>query len=102
MPCTQEPLNRDSSVNVEVMDAACGEFRNDLGGRPAHLLHNASAHRIQIHRPAAQDHDTLLTIGPDRKGQNRLEGFAAYNERVDAGYELVVAMGFTAARRQKV
>ena len=41
----QESLNRDPSVDVEVVGATGSEFRNDLSRSPSHLFHNASAHR---------------------------------------------------------
>src|ERR1700680_2125620 len=43
--CTQEPLNRDASVDVEVMSATGGQLRNDLSRRSPHLFHNTSTHR---------------------------------------------------------
>jgi|SRR5258708_6024914 len=95
-PGAQEPLNGDAAVDVEVVDAPSGELRNDPSGRSAHLFHNATAHCRQIDGTTAQDHDALVIVRPSIKGQNRLEGLAADHNRVDAGYELVVAVGFAA------
>src|SRR2546422_6441220 len=36
------------------------------------------------------------------RSQNLLEGFAADHNRIDAGDKFVVAVGFAAARRQKI
>src|SRR3982074_1934531 len=98
----QESLNRDPSVDIQVVGTTGGEFRNDLSRRPGHLFHNASARCGQVYGPDAQNHHALVTIWPGGKAQNRLEGLAAYHERIDACNKLVVAMGFAAARRQKV
>jgi hypothetical protein len=100
--CAQEPLNRDPSVDVEVVGTASSEFRDDLSRRSGHLFHNTSAHRGYVDGPAAENHYALLTIGPNRKGQNRFEGLAADHKRIHACHELVVAVRFAAARWQKV
>ena len=98
-PCAQEFLNCDATVDVEVMSAGGSEFRNDLGGRPGHLFNHASAGRGQVDGAATQDHHALITIVPGSKGENFLEGVASDHNRIDTGNELVVAVGFTAARR---
>ena len=100
--CAQESLNRDPPVDVEVVGATGGEFGNNLSRRPGHLFHNASAHCGEVEGPAAQDYYALVTVWPFRKGQNRLEGLAAYHQRIDASDELVVTVGFAAALRQKI
>lgn len=43
--CAQEALNRDSTVDVEMVGARCSEFRNYLGWRSGHLFHHASDDR---------------------------------------------------------
>src|ERR1039458_1164253 len=43
--CAQESLNRNPSVDVEVVGAASREFGNDLSRRPGHLFHNLHALR---------------------------------------------------------
>src|SRR5437667_11022604 len=101
-PLAQKPLNRDSPVDVQVLDPAGSELRDDLRWRPGHLFHDASAHCGQIGWAAAQHNDSLVAVGPGLKSQNRLEGLAAYHNRVDAGNKLVVAVGLASALRQKV
>src|SRR5712692_3084825 len=101
-PRVQEPLNRDPTVDVEVVGTTSSKLRNDLSRRPGHLCHNASAGRGQVDGATTQDHYALVTIWPGPKGQNLLEGLATYHNRIDAGYKLVVAVGFAAARRQPV
>ena len=66
------------------------------------MFHNAPAGRGQIDGAITQDHYALVAIWPGPQSQNRLEGLATYHNRVDAGYKLVVAVGFAAVRRQKV
>jgi hypothetical protein len=100
--CAQEPLNRDTSVDVEVMSAGSGQLRNNLSRRSGHLFHNTSAHGGQVDGPAAEDNNSLVAIGPDREVQNCFEGVAADHQGIDACYELVIAVGLAAACRQKV
>ena len=101
-PARRNRLNRDPAVDVEVVGAARGESRNDLRRRPGHLFDDASADRGQVDGATAQDHDALVAIRPGPEGQNLLEGLATDHERIDAGDELVVAVGLAAARRQPV
>ena len=44
-PCAQKSLNRDSSVDIDVVSFTSRECRNDLSWRPGHLFHHPSAHR---------------------------------------------------------
>ena len=44
-PRAQEPLNRDPTVDVEVVGATGSELRNNLSRAPGHLFDNASASR---------------------------------------------------------
>lgn len=97
--CSQEPLNRDPSVDVEVVGTTSSEFCNDLGRSSSHLLHSASARRRQVNGLATQDHNPFVTIWPGRQSQNLLEGLAAQHKSIDACHELVVAVGFAAAGR---
>ncbi len=101
-PRTQEPLNGDAAVDVQVVDPTNGKLGNNLSGRSAHLFHNATAHCGQIDGAAAQDHDALVTVRPRIKSQNRLESLSADHNGIDAGYKLFVAVRFAAALRQKV
>ena len=95
-------MNRDPTVDIEVVGATSSQLRNDLSRRPGHLLDSASAGGGQIDGAATQHHYALVTIRPGPKSQNLLKGPAAYHNRVDAGYELVIAVGLAAALRQKV
>jgi hypothetical protein len=69
-------LNRDATVDVEVLCAAGSELRNDLHRGPGHLFHNAPAGRGQIDGAITQNHYALVTIWPGPQSQNRLEGLA--------------------------
>src|SRR2546426_12163812 len=101
-PRSQEPLNGDPTVDVEVLGTTNSEPRNDISRWPGHLFNNASTGRRQVDGATTQDHDALVTIGPGPKGQNLLEGLATYHNRIDACNELVVAVGFATALRKKV
>src|SRR6266542_6543358 len=83
-PRAQEPLNRDPTVDVEVLGTTSRELRDDLSRRPGHLFNNASAGRGQVDGAATQDHYALVTIWPGLKGQNLLEGLATDHNRIDA------------------
>jgi hypothetical protein len=98
----QKALDRDSSVDVEVLGTAGGEFGNNVGWRAAHVLHHAAAYRRQIYGVAAQDHYALVAVGPGRKGEHGLKGLSTYDEGIDGGEELVVAVGFAAALGEKI
>src|SRR6266511_1783819 len=91
-PRAQEALNRDPTVDVEVVGTTGSELRDDLRRTPGHLFNNASADRGQVEGATAQDHDALVTIWPRLKGQNLFEGLATDHNRIDARYELVVAV----------
>ena len=98
----QETLNRDASVDIDVVGATGSEFRNDFMRRARHLLDHAFTHRREVERRTAQNHDTLFSIGPRWKGENCFERFAADHQGIDGFYKLVVAVGFAATRRQKI
>jgi hypothetical protein len=101
-PRAQEPLNRDPTVDVKVMGTTGSQLRNDLSRMPGHPFNNASGGRGQVDGAATQDHYPLAAIRPGIKGQDLLEALAAYHNRIDACYKLVVPVWFTAALRQKV
>src|SRR5579859_2210930 len=98
----QKLLNSDAAVHVDVLDATGSEFGNNFGARPGHLLDTASAHGGEIEGAAAEDHHAFISVRPFGKSQNGFEGFAADDEGVHAGEELVVAVRFAAAGRKKV
>ena len=60
----QEPLNRDPTVDIEVVGTTGSELRNDLGRRPGHLFNSAFAGRRKVDGATAQDHYAFVTIGP--------------------------------------
>src|ERR1035437_9829616 len=97
-PRAQESLNRDSAVYVDVAGTAGSKLRQNVSRRSSHLFHN-SASCGQIDVVTAQHHHSLVGIGPLFHTQNRFERLAANDNRVDSRYELVVAVGFAAARR---
>jgi hypothetical protein len=45
---------------------------------------------------------TLIPIRPGGKSENRLEGLAPYDQRIDPQHELVVAVGLAPVRGKKV
>ena len=59
-PRAQEPLNRDPTVDVEVVGPTSGELRNDLSRRPGHLFNNASGSRGQVDGATTEDHYALV------------------------------------------
>src|SRR5260370_18444628 len=63
-PCAQKPLNRDSTVDVQVVRATSSELRHDLSRRPGHLFNNAPDDPRQIDGPPTPDHYAFVTIGP--------------------------------------
>ena len=99
---TQESLNRNPSIDVEVLSTGVSEPCNNLSRRPGHLFHNAFPYHRQIDGPTTQDHDPFLTVWPGRKAQNRLEGLATYYEGINPCHEFVIPMRFAAIRRQEV
>ena len=100
-PRPQEALNRHPSVDVKMLGAAGSQPRNNFSRSSGHLLHNAT-NPVQIQGATTQNHHAFVGIRPLFHGQNRLEGPATNHDRVDACYELGVAMGFAAVRRQKI
>src|ERR1700680_507327 len=101
-PRIQEPLNRDSTVNVEVVGATSGQLRSDLSRRPGHLLDNTSVGCRQVDGTITQNHDALVTIWPGLQGENFLERIVTDHNRIDTCNKLVVAVGFTATLRQEI
>jgi hypothetical protein len=61
------------------------------------LLHNASRAADKSTGRLLRTTTRLSPYGQAAKVQNRLEGVAAYYERIDACHELIVAVGFAAA-----
>jgi hypothetical protein len=101
-PRTQKPLNRYSTVNVEVVGTTGSELRNDLTRSPCHLFNNTSTGCGQINGATAQNHHAFVTVWPSPKCQNLFEGVTTYYKGVDACDELAVAMRFAAAFWQKI
>jgi hypothetical protein len=84
-----------------IEDFAGSKPRSDLSQRPGHLLHNATSSGL-VQGATTQDHHRFVSIWPAFHGENRLEGLATYHDSIDSCYELVVAVRFAAARRQKI
>jgi hypothetical protein len=101
-PRLQKPLNRDPTVDVEVMNTTSSESRYDLSRRSCHVFNDPAVGRGQVNRATAQDHYALITIWPGLKGQHLFEGLATDHQRIHPGYKLVVAVGFATARREPV
>ena len=76
---SQEPLNRDASVYVEMVRTAGCKFRNYFSWRASHLFDHTSPHSRKIQGSAAEDYDALVTIGSRRKRQNGFKRIAAYD-----------------------
>jgi hypothetical protein len=75
--------------------ARLAELRHDVGGLPGPLL-DARPTRTrarEIQGMAAQDHDALAAVGPLAEREHRLVRLPPDHDRVDAGDELVVAVG---------
>lgn len=98
----EEVLDGDSSVDVGMLDASCGQLRNNFCGGAGHLLDFAALHFRKIQRAAAQNYDSFVAVGPFGKSEDDLEGFSADHNGIDAGEELGVAVRFAAIRRKKV
>src|SRR5262245_14367997 len=97
-PGAEEPLNRDPTVYVDMVEAAVFEVRQDVGGVSRHALHDGAL-RSGGERARAEHEHGLLAVRPRFETQDRLEGLAPDDERIHRGEELLVTMGFAAARR---
>ena len=62
-PCTQEPFNRDPTVDVEVVSTAGSKLRNDLSRRSGHLFHHATGPG-QVDGATTQDHHAFARCRP--------------------------------------
>jgi hypothetical protein len=100
--CAQEALNGDAAVDVEIVEAASSEIRDDLDRRTGHLLDDRATHYGKINGSTAEDDYPLFAIGPVWQGQYGLKSIAADDERIDAGHELVVAVRLASIRRLEV
>src|SRR5262245_59965554 len=103
-PGPKESLNRDATVDVEVLGPARGKCGPDLRRGAAHLLHHASARRRagEDDGVTTQDHDLLLPVWPRLERHYRLERLPTDDDRVDARDELVVTVRLAAASGQPV
>ena len=95
----QELLNGDSTVDVEMLGASGGQACDDIGRSSCHVFH----HRLP--RPLRNRRDgyskLLLAFSPYGHGfmvQDGFESVATDDDRIDAGYEFGVAVGFASAR----
>src|SRR5580658_7505869 len=80
----KEVLDGDTAVDIEVAQPAIGQRRHALLGRSRHPLDD-STRRRRGERPAAQDEDGLVAIGPSLESQHRIIGVPADHQGVDAG-----------------
>src|SRR5258708_2594604 len=62
---TQEFLNRNPTVDIDVLRASRGEFLGDLHGLTAHLF-NSTCDSRKIERTMAQNHNALIAVRPTR------------------------------------
>src|SRR6185437_5153666 len=60
----QKPLNRDPTVDVEMVNPTSSQLRNDLSRRPGHLFSYAPADHRQVDRTTTQDHAAFVTVWP--------------------------------------
>jgi len=102
LSCAKELLDGEPTVDVEVMSAAGGELRHDLGRGSRHLFKNTALGRGQVYGTTAQHYNALVSIGPRPECKNDLEGFAAHHDRVDARDEFFVAVGYSAGLIEEV
>src|SRR5688572_19104757 len=70
---TQEPLDCDPTVHIEMMRAGVSESRRNVRRSPRHVLDNSSIGRGRFDRTAAQNNDALSAVGPGGEACNRLE-----------------------------
>src|ERR1035437_4731749 len=60
---SQELLDRDPAINIDVFSAGCREFVGDLPRITAHLF-NTPCDPREVERTMAQNHDALIAIRP--------------------------------------
>ena len=99
-PALKESLNGNSTIHINMLDATGCELRWDCGQRPGNAHHRSI--QEQRHRASAEHEDRLLAVGPGVKSQYRLVRLAPNDHRIHRGHELVVAVGFAAARWEKI
>jgi hypothetical protein len=93
----QKVLDRDSAIDIDMLEAAGSEFGANFCWISGHLFDSASpghffAHRGEIDRAGAEDDDPPVVIWPFGKSENSLKGVAPNDERIHGGYEFVVAV----------
>src|SRR5262249_8098755 len=87
----EEPLDRDTAVDVGMAESSSVERNDDLAGRAGQALDDGTG-GCGGERSRAEDDDRLRPIGPRGKAEDRLVRLAADDQDVDRGHELVVAV----------
>src|SRR3954468_11462592 len=98
---SKKALNRNSTIDVGVLHAACGQLGHYLDRISSQML-DQCAGRSRREYPSAQDEHLLGTIGPAFKAQYRLVGLPPDDQRIHRSHEGLIAVLFAAARRQPV
>jgi hypothetical protein len=100
-PGLKEPLDGDATVDIDMVDTAGCELKWNGGQESGQVLNHR---RVWGRRKgtSAENENRLLAIGPRLKGQDRLVRLASNDQRIHRSHEFIVAMGFAAARREKV
>ena len=97
----KKALDRNAPVNVSVLDAASGESRDDFRRMPRHMLYDGFR-GSGGKRSRAEYKNRLLSVRLGIERQNRLVRFATNDQCIYRAHELIVAVGFSTARRQKI
>ena len=100
--CPEKLLDRDAPIDIGVFESPRSQIGDDLSGSARHLFDQSTADSGEIKMARAQNDDLFVAVGPFRKGENDLVRSAADYENIDAGDELVVAMGFASVSRQEI
>src|ERR1700681_3935407 len=100
-PGAKKPLDGDATVDVDMLNAARGELRHDVGWLPRQPLDHGFD-RGGGERARAEGGDRFLSGGPAIQPQNRLVGVAADDHGIHRGHELFVSVWFAPARREKI
>ena len=100
-PSSKKSLDGDPAIYVNVPNPAGGKPRHDFRWCPRHMLHYGLG-RSRSQRVTAEHDNRLLAIWPSIEVQDRLVSLAAHDQRIHRSHELLVPVGFAAARRQEV
>jgi len=98
---TEEPLDGQPAVDVEVLEAARLESRHDLLRRARHPLDGRAGRRRSQPAPAEHDH-RLGSVRPGLEGPDHFVRLPSHDQCVHRGHELLEAVGLVAAHVEKV